>query len=172
MVPPGVSGAAGPTSPSGSPLEDVAASLAEQYAASDWLVPPGQPNDWRFMLPVCRAVSRRRSPLAGATYVASVLAAGYAVCARCWYTASHVRPGPAAVPAIASAHAALCPCQVLLGWYNPVETLPARLRLAEALGRAFGLDDDAVEQVAGAGQQADGCGVEATGGHQAVVSGR
>eukprot|EP00198_Chlamydomonas_reinhardtii_P004311 XP_001693647.1 predicted protein [Chlamydomonas reinhardtii] len=87
----GVSGAAGPTSPSGSPLEDVAASLAEQYAASDWLVPPGQPNDWRFMLPVCRAV--------------------------------------------------------LLGWYNPVETLPARLRLAEALGRAFGLDDDAVEQM-------------------------
>ncbi|KAG2439788.1 hypothetical protein HYH02_010423 [Chlamydomonas schloesseri] len=87
----GASGAAGPTSPSGSPLEDVAASLAEQYAASDWLVPPGQPNDWRFMIPVCRAV--------------------------------------------------------LLGWYNPAETLPARLRLAEALGRAFGLDEDAVEQM-------------------------
>ncbi|KAG2424046.1 hypothetical protein HXX76_014867 [Chlamydomonas incerta] len=87
----GPSGAVGPTSPSGSPLEDVAASLAEQYAASDWLVPPGQPNDWRFMLPVCRAV--------------------------------------------------------LMGWYNPVETLPDRLMLAEALGRAFGLDEDAVEQM-------------------------
>ncbi|KAG2498374.1 hypothetical protein HYH03_003633 [Edaphochlamys debaryana] len=41
--------------PAASPLNDVASSLAEQFAASDWLVPPGQPNDWRFMVAVARA---------------------------------------------------------------------------------------------------------------------
>ncbi|GFR51401.1 hypothetical protein Agub_g13839, partial [Astrephomene gubernaculifera] len=74
-----------------SPLDDVAAALSEQYGSSEWLQPPGQPNDWRFMLAVCRAV--------------------------------------------------------LVAWFNPADTLPERLATAEALGRAFGLDPGAVEQV-------------------------
>ncbi len=54
-MPPPHGGAGG--EPTGSLLEGIAASLYEQYQASEWLVPPGQPNDWRFMLAVCRAVS-------------------------------------------------------------------------------------------------------------------
>ncbi|GLC37119.1 hypothetical protein PLESTB_000981900 [Pleodorina starrii] len=80
----------GPDAPA-SLLEGVAASLTEQYQASEWLVPPGQPNDWRFMLAVCRAA--------------------------------------------------------LVAWFNPVSTLPERLKLVEAVGRAFGLDEHALEQL-------------------------
>ncbi|GIL67420.1 hypothetical protein Vafri_20806, partial [Volvox africanus] len=75
---------------SNSLLEGIAESLSEQYHSGEWLVPPGQPNDWRFMLAVCRAA--------------------------------------------------------LVAWFNPVSTLAERLALTEAVGRAFGLDDHALEQ--------------------------
>ncbi|EFJ51448.1 hypothetical protein VOLCADRAFT_87764 [Volvox carteri f. nagariensis] len=81
--------AAPPSAPS-SLLESIAASLWDQYQSSEWLVPPGQPNDWRFTLAVCRSC--------------------------------------------------------LVAWFNPASTLPARLALTEAVGRAFGLDEGAVEQ--------------------------
>ncbi|GIL84200.1 hypothetical protein Vretifemale_12880, partial [Volvox reticuliferus] len=71
-------------------LEGIAASLSEQYHSSEWVVPPGQPNDWRFMLAVCRAA--------------------------------------------------------LVAWFNPASTLIERLALTEAVGRAFGLDEHALEQ--------------------------
>ncbi|GLI66233.1 hypothetical protein VaNZ11_009972, partial [Volvox africanus] len=89
--------AAGRSMPDGAPvpsgsslLEGIAESLSEQYHSGEWVVPPGQPNDWRFMLPVCRAA--------------------------------------------------------LVAWFNPASTLAERLALTEAIGRAFGLDDHALEQ--------------------------
>lgn len=39
--------------------------------------------------------------------------------------------------------------QVLLAWYNPADTLPDRLARVQALGRAFGMDQDFLEQVRG-----------------------
>ncbi|KXZ43774.1 hypothetical protein GPECTOR_81g224 [Gonium pectorale] len=53
-------------------LDEVGSCLAEQYAVSEWLVPPGQPNDWRFMTAVVRSVVSEA--LALNTAVASQLA--------------------------------------------------------------------------------------------------